>query len=52
MAALKYKLEAAGSEVMATTGGQGVRLLTDLSVDGVLLEYDLPDATAVRCVRI
>jgi DNA-binding response OmpR family regulator len=51
MSALKYMLEAAGYEVMAaTTGGQGLRLLTDLHIDGVLLEYDLPDATgsAVR----
>jgi len=51
MGALKYMLEAAGYEVMAaTTGGQGLRLLTDLHIDGVLLEYDLPDAigSAVR----
>ena len=51
MSALKYMLEAAGYEVMAaTTGGQALRLLTDPHVDGVLLEYDLPDATgsAVR----
>jgi DNA-binding response OmpR family regulator len=51
MDALKYMLEAAGYEVMAaTTGSQGLRLLTDLHIDGVLLEYDLPDATgsAVR----
>jgi CheY-like chemotaxis protein len=51
MGALKYMLEAAGYEVVAaTTGGQALRLLTDLHVDGVLLEYDLPDATgsAVR----
>jgi DNA-binding response OmpR family regulator len=51
MDVLKYRLEAAGYEVMAaTTGGQGLRLLTDLHIDGVLLEYDLPDATgsAVR----
>jgi DNA-binding response OmpR family regulator len=51
MSALKYMLEAAGYEVMAaTTGGQGLRLLTDLHIDGVLLEYDLLDATgsAVR----
>src|SRR5579863_4671290 len=47
MGALKYMLEAAGYEVMAaTTGGQGLRLLTDLHIDGVLLEYDLPDATS------
>ena len=45
MGALKYMLEAAGYEVMAaTTGGQGLRLLTDLHIDGVLLEYDLRDA--------
>jgi DNA-binding NarL/FixJ family response regulator len=31
----------------ATTGGQGLRLLTDLHIDGVLLEYDLPDATDI-----
>lgn len=51
MDALKYMLEAAGYEVTpATTGDQGLRLLTTLHVDGVLLEYDLPDATgsAVR----
>lgn len=46
MGALKYMLETAGYEVMpATTGGQAVRLLTTLPVDGVLLEYDLPDGT-------
>ena len=50
MGALKYMLEAAGYEVMvATTGGQGLRLLTDLHIDGVLLEYDLPDATGSAC---
>ena len=51
MDTLKYMLEAAAYEVMAaTTGGQSLRLLTDLHIDGVLLEYDLPDATgsAVR----
>ncbi len=51
LGALKYMLETAGYEVMpATTGGQAVRLLTTVPVDGVLLEYDLPDATggAVR----
>ena len=48
MGALKYMLETAGYEVMpATTGGQAVRLLTTLPVDGVLLEYDLPDATGI-----
>jgi DNA-binding response OmpR family regulator len=49
--ALKYMLQTAGYEVMvATTGNQGVHLLATLQVDGVLLEYDLPDAagSAVR----
>jgi DNA-binding response OmpR family regulator len=46
MGALKYMLEAAGYKVMAaTSGGQALRLLTTLEIDGVLLEYDLPDAT-------
>ena len=48
---LKYLLESAGYEVMlATTGGEALVILTTLHVDGVLLEYDLPDATgtAVR----
>src|ERR1700691_5643313 len=51
MGALRYMLESTGYEVMAaTTGGEALRLLTDLHVDGVLLEYDLPDApgSAVR----
>jgi CheY-like chemotaxis protein len=51
MGALKYMLETAGYEVTAaTTGDQALHLLTTLQVDGVLLEYDLPDATgsAVR----
>ncbi|MGA7929191.1 MAG: response regulator [Candidatus Sulfotelmatobacter sp.] len=51
MGALKYMLETAGYEVMAATNGdQALHLLTTLPVDGVLLEYDLPDATgsAVR----
>ena len=51
MGALKYMLETAGYEVTpATTGDQALHLLTALQVDGVLLEYDLPDATgsAVR----
>ena len=49
--ALRYMLETAGYVVMpATTGDQALQLLTTLHVDGVLLEYDLPDATgsAVR----
>jgi CheY-like chemotaxis protein len=51
MDALKYVLERAGYEVTpATTGDQALRLLTTMHVGGVLLEYDLPDATgsAVR----
>ncbi len=51
MDALKSMLETAGYEVMpATTGNQALQLLSTLSIDGVLLEYDLPDATgsAVR----
>jgi DNA-binding response OmpR family regulator len=51
MGALKYMLETAGYEVTsATTGDQALRLLTTLDVDGVLLEYDLPDVagSAVR----
>jgi len=51
MGALKYMLETAGYEVMvATNGDQALHLLTTRPVDGVLLEYDLPDATgsAVR----
>lgn len=46
MGALKYMLETAGYEVTAaTTGDQALHLLTTLQLDGVLLEYDLPDAT-------
>ncbi|MGA7381061.1 MAG: response regulator [Terriglobales bacterium] len=51
MGALKYMLESAGYEVMtATTGGQALDLVRANSVLGVLVEYDLPDATgsAVR----
>jgi DNA-binding response OmpR family regulator len=48
MGALKYMLQTAGYEVMvATNGDQALRLLTTLDVDGVLLEYDLPDATGI-----
>lgn len=49
--ALRYLLEAAGYEVVsATTGRQGLSMLTKEPIRGVLLEYDLPDATgcAVR----
>ena len=44
--ALKYMLETAGYEVVsATTGNQGLSMLTSQPIQGVLLEYDLPDAT-------
>ncbi len=49
--ALKYMLETAGFEVVsATTGSQGLSMLMKNPIQGVLLEYDLPDATgaAVR----
>lgn len=49
--ALTYMLESAGYEVVtATSGREGVSMLANQSVHGVLLEYDLPDATgsAVR----
>ncbi|MGD0268035.1 MAG: response regulator [Candidatus Sulfotelmatobacter sp.] len=49
--AMKYMLETAGFEVVsATTGRQAISMLTKNSIQGVLLEYDLPDATgtAVR----
>ena len=49
--ALKCMLETAGYEVLsATTGSQGLSILMKQPVRGVLLEYDLPDATgsAVR----
>jgi CheY-like chemotaxis protein len=46
MGTLKYMLESAGYQVMpATTGTQALRLLTNREFDGVLLDYDLPDAT-------
>jgi len=46
LGALKYMLEAAGYEVVsARTGRQGVSLLSAQPIQGVLLEYDLPDAT-------
>lgn len=49
--ALKYMLETAGYEVVsATTGSQGLSMLTSQPIDGVLLEYELPDAmgTSIR----
>jgi response regulator RpfG family c-di-GMP phosphodiesterase len=51
MIALRYMLET--QQVMRSwrrrLGGQGLRLLTDLHIDGVLLEYDLPDT---RCSAV
>ncbi|HTU42329.1 MAG TPA: response regulator [Candidatus Aquilonibacter sp.] len=49
--ALKIMLEDAGYQVIsATNGKQGVLMLRKNQIEGVLLEYDLPDATgaAVR----
>ena len=49
--ALQYMLEAAGYDVVcARSGSQGLSLLRTRSIQGVLLEHDLPDATgtAVR----
>jgi DNA-binding response OmpR family regulator len=49
--ALTYMLEEAGYEVLsATTGSQGLSILMRQPIQGVLLEYDLPDETgsAVR----
>jgi two-component system cell cycle sensor histidine kinase/response regulator CckA len=46
MAILAYMLEGIGYEVMsASHGGQAIDLLTKQAIDGVLLEYNLPDAT-------
>jgi DNA-binding response OmpR family regulator len=43
---LRYMLESAGYEVIAaTTGSQGVSMLRKHAIEGVLLEYDLPDAS-------
>jgi DNA-binding response OmpR family regulator len=48
MGALKFMLQSAGYEVLtATTGGQALDLVRAHPVLGVLLEYDLPDATGV-----
>lgn len=49
--ALTYMLESAGYEVVsATTGAQALTLFIKQDLQGVLLEYDLPDLTgsAVR----
>jgi DNA-binding response OmpR family regulator len=44
--ALKYLLEAAGYEVLsAANGSEGVSMLERYPVEGVLLEYDPPDAS-------
>ncbi len=44
--AMKYMLEAAGYEVVcATTGHQAVMELSNKPIQGVLLEYDLPDVS-------
>jgi len=51
MAVLTYMLEGIGYEVMtATNGGQALDLFRKQAIDGVLVDYDLPDAsgTAVR----
>lgn len=46
MAMLTSALEGIGYEVMpANNGGQAIDLLTSQPIDGVLLEYNLPDAT-------
>jgi DNA-binding NtrC family response regulator len=43
---LRYMLESAGYEVVsATTGSQGISMLKKHTIEGVLLEYDLPDAS-------
>jgi len=51
LGALKYMLETAGYEVVsATTAAQALIMFTKQNLQGVLLEYDLPDLTgsAVR----
>lgn len=46
MAILAYMLERIGYEVMpASNRGEAIDLLTKQAVDGVLLEYNLPDET-------
>ena len=47
--ALKNMLETAGYEVVsASTGSQGLSLLRKQAIQGVLMEYDLPDASGVE----
>jgi len=49
MATLACMLEGIGYEVMAATNGkQAIDLVSQQSIDGVLLEYDLPDATGTN----
>lgn len=44
--ALRSMLETVGYEVVsATTGSQGLSMFARQPIQGVLLEYDLPDAT-------
>jgi DNA-binding response OmpR family regulator len=46
MGELKFMLESAGYQVIAAArADQALHLLKTRHVDGVLLEYDLPDAT-------
>jgi CheY-like chemotaxis protein len=46
LAMLTCMLEGIGYEVMpASNGGQAIDLLGKQAIDGVLLEYNLPDAT-------
>jgi DNA-binding NtrC family response regulator len=43
---LRYMLESAGYDVVsATTGSEAVSMLSEHVIEGVLLEYDLPDAS-------
>jgi len=47
MEMLKQNLERTGFEVLtATTAQEALRLLMTELIEGVLLEYDLPDATS------
>lgn len=49
MAILTSMLEGIGYEVMAaTSSGQAIDLLTQQVIDGVLLEYNLPDETGTE----
>lgn len=49
LVALKYMLEAHGYEVIhASTGEEALDALQEEGVDGILLEYDLPDGSAAE----